>query len=90
MVPLYAAMLPFQVSASVLPSLPRTRSAIGMSVTWKPVPKMIVSTSRSVPSSATTECGRISVTPPVTTSTFGCASAGYHSSVGRMRLQPML
>ena len=83
-------MLPFQASARVRPSRPVTRSAIGTSVTWKPVPKMIVSTSRSVPSSATTECGRTSVRPPVTTSTFGCASAGYHSSVGRIRLQPML
>ena len=64
MVPLYACMLPFQVSVSVRPSRPVTRSAIGTSVTWKPVPKMIVSTSRSLPSSATTERGRTSVRPP--------------------------
>ena len=50
---------------------------------------MIVSTSRSLPSAATTERGRISVIPSVTTSTFGFVSAGYHSSVGRMRLQPI-
>jgi hypothetical protein len=82
-------MLPFHVSASVRPSRPWIRFAIGTSVTWKPVPKMIVSTSRSVPSPATTESGLISLTPPVITSTLGCARAGYHSSVGKMRLQPM-
>ena len=83
-------MLPCHVSASVSPSRPVIRSAIGTSVTWKPVPKMIVSTSCSVPSSATTEFGRTSVIAPDTTSTFGRASAGYHSFVGRIRLQPRL
>ena len=48
--PRWACGLPSQTSASERPSRPRTRSAAGMSVTWKPVPKMIVSTSRSVPS----------------------------------------
>ena len=51
---------------------------------------MMVSTSRSLPSAATTECGLTSVIASVTTSTFGFTSAGYHSFVGRMRLQPML
>ena len=62
---------------------------MGMSVTWKPVPNTIVSTSRSLPSAVTIECGRTSRIPSVTTSTFGCVSAGYHSLLGRMRLQPI-
>ena len=48
----------------------------GMSCTRKPVPKMIASTSRSVPSAATTEFGRTSAIPSVTTSTLGRVSAG--------------
>ena len=58
------AALP-RARASERPSRPRTRSAIGMSVTWKPVPKMIVSTSCSVPSPVTIECGRTSRMPSV-------------------------
>jgi hypothetical protein len=85
---LYASGEPSQTSASVRPWLPRTMSANGMSVTWNPVPKMIVSTSRSVPSPPTTECGRTSLRASGITSTFGWDTAGYHSSVGRMRLQP--
>ena len=62
-----------------------------MSVTWKPVPKMIVSTSRSLPSLGHDRVRpHLGQTASVTTSTFGFASAGYHSLVGRMRLQPML
>ena len=75
-VPRWACMLPSQVSARVRPSRPRTTSAAGGSVTWKPVPKMIVSTSRSVPSAVTIACGRTSAMPSVTSSTFGCMSAG--------------
>lgn len=75
-VPLWACMPPSHVSARVRPSLPRSRPASGMSVTWKPVPKMIVSTSRSAPSRETTERSRTSATPSVITSTFGCSSAG--------------
>ena len=63
-------------SASVLPSAPTTRSAIGMSVTWKPVPKTIASTSASLPSAATTVDPRTSLSPLATTSTLGCARAG--------------
>ena len=47
-------------------------SPIGMSVTWKPVPKMIVSTSRSVPSAVTIErVADLARSPSVTSSTFG-------------------
>ena len=53
--------------AAVAPADP---VAIGMSVTWKPVPKMIVSTSCSTPSAVTTPSGRISAMPSVTTSTL--------------------
>jgi hypothetical protein len=45
-------------------------------VTWKPVPKMIVSTSRSRPSFVTIERGRIASIASVTTSTLSCASDG--------------
>ncbi len=74
--PRSACMPPFQDSASVVPCAPTTRSAMGMSVTWKPVPKTIASTSVSVPSAATTVEPRISPSPLATTSTFGSASAG--------------
>lgn len=76
MAPRSASMPPFQVSARVRPSAPTTRSAIGMSVTWKPVPKTIASTSVSVPSAATTVEPRTSRRPEATTSTLGCATAG--------------
>lgn len=66
----------FHASASVAPSAPTTRSAIGMSVTWKPVPKMITSASVSVPSDATSVFPLTSLSPDATTSTLGCASAG--------------
>lgn len=66
----------FHSSARVLPSAPTTRSAIGMSVTWKPVPKTIASTSVSVPSAATRTEPRISFSPEATRSTLGRASAG--------------
>lgn len=74
--PRSACMPSFQASVSVMPSAPTTRSAIGMSVTWKPVPKMIASTSASVPSDATTVEPRTSLRPEATTSTLGWASAG--------------
>ena len=79
---------PFQVSASVRPSRPRTSLPTGMSRTWKPVPNTSASTSSSRPSVSTTECGRTSATPSVTSSTFSRARAGYQSLDGRMRLQP--
>ncbi len=75
-VPRSACIPPCQASASVRPSTPMTRSAIGMSVTWKPVPKTIASTSAVVPSAATTVEPRISLSPLATTSTLGWASAG--------------
>ena len=53
------------------------------------MPKTIVSTSRSSPSLVTIECGRTSRIASVTTSTFGFVSAGYHSLLGRIRLQPI-
>ncbi len=74
--PRSASMPPFQVSARVRPSAPTTRSAMGMSVTWKPVPKMIASASASVPSAATRVDPRTSPSPLATTSTLGRASAG--------------
>ena len=44
-----------------------------MSVTWKPVPKMIVSTSRSLPSRGDDRrAADLARSPSVTTSTFGC------------------
>ena len=79
---------PSQTSASVRPSRPRTIRPTGMSSTWNPVPKTSASTSSSRPEDSTTECGRISDTPDVTSSTFERASAGYHAFDGRMRLQP--
>ena len=57
-------------------------------MTRKPVPKMIVSASCSVPSAAISERSRISVTAAGTTSTFGCVSAGYQASDEQIRLQP--
>ncbi len=66
----------FQASASEIPSAPKTRSAIGMSVTWKPVPKTIASTSVSLPSAPTRVEPRTSRRPEATTSTLGRATAG--------------
>ncbi len=63
-------MPPRHTSASVLPSVPTTRSAIGMSVTWKPVPKMIASTSAVLPSAATSVEPSILASPEATTSTW--------------------
>ena len=62
-----------------------------MSATWKPVPKMIVSTSRSVPSAVTIERGAdLADRASVTSSTLGSPSAGYQRFEGRMRLQPIV
>ncbi len=62
---------------------------MGISVTWKPVPKMIASASVSVPSEATSVLPRTSFSPDDTRSTLGRASAGYQLLDSRMRLQPM-
>jgi hypothetical protein len=75
-VPRWARGLPCQTSASRRPSRPRTRSAMGKSVTRKPVPKMIVSTSRFSPAVVTIDRSRTSAMPSVTRSTFGFASDG--------------
>ena len=75
-VPRSAAMPSFQCSASVRPSAPVRRCPIGMSVTWKPVPKMMASTSRSVPSAVTMVLPRTSRSGEATTSALGWASAG--------------
>jgi hypothetical protein len=75
-VPRYACGLPRHTSARVRPSRPRIRSAIGLSVTWNPVPKMIVSTRCSTPSAVRIPSGRTSRTALVTSSTFARASAG--------------
>ena len=61
-----------------------------MSVTWKPVPKMIASTSRSSPSPVTIELRVTLATPPVSSSTLGLESARYQRLEGRMRLQPIV
>ncbi len=68
--PRRASIPSFQLSARVRPSAPTTRSAIGMSVTWKPVPKTITSASVSVPSAATSVDPRTSLSPLATTSTL--------------------
>ena len=72
--PRWACMLPSQSSASVRAVARRGDArAIGESVTWKPVPKMIVSTSRSVPSARDDRVRRAPrAMPSVTTSTLGC------------------
>ena len=85
--PRYASGLPFQTSASELPSRPRMRSAIGSSAGLNPVAKISVSISRSTPSPSTTECSRTSSTPELTMSTFGSWIAGYHLLERMMRLQ---
>ena len=72
------------------PAAAAHRWAAGMSVTWKPVPKTIASTSRSDPSAATIERARTSLTPSVTSSTFGLPSARYQRLDGRIRLQPIV
>ena len=70
------SMPSFHSSASVMPWAPVTRCAIGMSVTWKPVPKTTASTSVSLPSDPTRVLPRTSFSPDATTSTLGWASAG--------------
>ena len=82
--------LPCQTSSRVLPPGPRTIRPTGMSVTWKPVPKMIASTSRSSPSPVTIELRVTFATPPVSSSTLGLESARYHRFEGRIRLQPIV
>ncbi len=67
-------MVGVHASARVRPSFPRTRSMIGGSVTWKPVAKMIVSTSWRTPSTPTTPVGSTRWTFSVTTSTLLRAS----------------
>ena len=62
--------------ARLTPSAPKTRCANGKSVTWKPVPKMIVSAWCARPSLVTTAVSRISLMPSVTRETFGLAIAG--------------
>jgi hypothetical protein len=47
-----------------------------LSVTWKPVPKMIVSTWCSTPSAVTTPVGVTSTIFSVITSTLGCWRVG--------------
>ncbi len=74
-VPRSAAMPPCQDSARVRPPTPTTRSAIGMSVTWNPVPKTMASTSASLPSAETRVEPRTSARAP-TTSVVGRARAG--------------
>ena len=75
-------------SASERPSRPWTWCMAGLSVTWNPVPKMIVSTSCSVPSAVTIDRSRTSTMPSVTTWTLGCDRAGYQSFDSSSRLQP--
>ena len=65
-----------QTSARLRPSRPQILSAIGRSVTWKPVASTIVSVGRSTPSRVTIECGRTSAMPAVTSSALGAATAG--------------
>ena len=60
-----------------------------MSVTWKPVAKMIVSTWRSSPVDVTIPSGRTWSMPSVTRSTLGFVSVGYQRLLGRIRLQPI-
>lgn len=52
-----------------------------MSVTWKPVPKMMASTWCSTPSPPAIDRSRTSLTAPLISSTFGWVSAG--TNVGR-------
>ena len=85
---MWACGEPSQASASETPPRPRTSRPIGMSTTWKPVPKISASTSSSRPSPVTIDRARTSRTPLVTSSTFERRSAGYQSLDGRMRLQP--
>ena len=63
-------------SASVRPSRPRIRSAIGRSVVWKPVATTSTSTGRSVPSAVTTALPVTLAIGSVTRSTFGEEIAG--------------
>ena len=68
--------LPSQCSESVWPSRPEIAFIPGKSVTWKPVPRMIASTSRSVPCEPTTVLPRTSASPSVWSSTLSSLSAG--------------
>ena len=68
--------LPSQSSVRLRPSRPWMIAAPGNPVTSKPVPRMIASTSRSVPSEPTTVLPRTSASPSVSSSTFGSATAG--------------
>ncbi|GAB3827505.1 hypothetical protein [Dactylosporangium cerinum] len=86
--PRYARGEPAHTSLSSAPSRPRTLPANGMSVTWKPVPKTMTSTSRATPSASTTLCSRISRSASGTSSTLGRCSAGYQSLDGTIRLHP--
>ena len=61
-----------------------------MSVTLKPVPKMIVSTSCSAPLSVTTAFSVTLAIGSVTSSTLSRPSAGYQWLEGRIRLQPIV
>ncbi len=74
--PRSASIPPFHTSARLVPSAPNTRAPMGMSVTWKPVPKTMASTSCSLPSAATSVEPRSSRRPEETTSVLAAASAG--------------
>jgi hypothetical protein len=74
--PRYACGLPAQRAASGTPSRPRIRAAIGGWLTSKPVPKMIVSTSRVVPSAATIDRSPTSASACGISSTLRAVSAG--------------
>ena len=63
--------LPSQCSERLRPSRPWIRLIPGKSVTWKPVPRMIASTSRSVPLEPTTVLPRTSARPSACSSTLG-------------------
>ena len=76
-VPMYPRGLPLHASARRRPPTPQMRSAMGGSVTWKPVPKTIASSSEAtLPSAPTTARGRISAAAVAWTCVVGCASAG--------------
>ncbi|MFD0536569.1 hypothetical protein ACFQY7_25430 [Actinomadura luteofluorescens] len=58
------------------PFRPTMRAPSKASVTWKPVPKTMASTSCSRPSRVTIERGRTSAMPSVVSSTLGRVRAG--------------
>ena len=89
MLPRCARGLPAQASDSSSPPRPRIQCPTGISAARKPVPKMIVSTARSVPSAVTIARAVTSRIASVTSSTFGSVSAGYQRLEGRIRLQPI-